>query len=85
MDTVSIDTQILSMNYGGWDTHKNQLTGIRRNLADLFSGQGGLATAMTAMAALCEWVEPGSSAAVFPNAGTTAEESPDFLAGLLPV
>lgn len=172
MDAASIDTQILSMNYGGWDTHKNQLTGISRNLKDLFSASGGLATSMTAMAglgtnaadkmvfnftsdfgrqlkanggfgtdhgrgiytillgsevsggtygemfpareaqpdsggkipletsgadilgltstekiqaALCEWVEPGSSSAVFPGAGMADEESPNLLAGLLPV
>jgi len=172
MDAASIDTQILSMNYGGWDTHSGQLTSIGRNLQDLFGSSGGLATTMTAMtdlgtnaadkmvfnfssdfgrqlkanggfgtdhgrgiytillgsevsggtygemfpareaqpdansriplqtsgadilgltstqriqAALCEWVEPGSSAAVFPTAGTAAEESPGLLDGLLAV
>jgi uncharacterized protein (DUF1501 family) len=49
MDAASIDTQILSMRYDGWDTHNNQLGRISGNLSDLFSSSGGLATALTAM------------------------------------
>lgn len=168
MDKASIDTQILSMRYDGWDTHNNQLNRISNNLEDLFSSTGGLATAMTAMdttaseqmlfnftsdfgrqlkangdrgtdhgrgiytvllgndvaggtygemfpereavtdsngripletsgadilgqtstekiqAALCDWVEPGSGAAVFPGAVLADEETPGLLSGLLP-
>lgn len=52
MDTASIETQILSMRYDSWDTHNNQIGRISDNLEDLFSSSGGLATAMTAIAAL---------------------------------
>jgi uncharacterized protein (DUF1501 family) len=52
MDSASINTQILSMRYDGWDTHNYQIDRITDNLEDLFSTSGGLATAMTAMAAL---------------------------------
>lgn len=52
MDTASIDTQILSMRYDGWDTHNNQIGRITDNLEDLFSTSGGLATAMASMTAL---------------------------------
>lgn len=169
MDRDSIDTQILSMRYDGWDTHNNQLGRISNNLSDLFSGSGGLATALTAMdtdsagkmvfnfstdfgrqlkangdrgtdhgrgvytvllgndvaggtygemfperealpdsngkvpletsgadilgltstekiqAALCNWVQPGSSSDVFENADVADEESPGLLSGLLPL
>lgn len=49
MDTTSIDTQILSMRYDGWDSHNNQLNRISNNLEDLFGSSGGLATAMKSM------------------------------------
>jgi uncharacterized protein (DUF1501 family) len=51
MDQVSMETQILSMRYDGWDTHNNQLGRITSNLGDLFSNTGGLATAMAEMSA----------------------------------
>ena len=171
MDASSINTQILSMRYDGWDTHNGQLSRIGNNLDDLFSTSGGLATTMNTMgaltsntaekivfnftsdfgrqliangdrgtdhgrgiytillgnevsgglygemfperealeengkipletsgadilgltstekiqAALCEWVEPGSSTAVFPNGNSADEETPGLLSGLLPV
>lgn len=178
MDSGSINTQILSMRYDGWDTHNNQLGRITDNLEDIFGGSGGLATAINAMgqlaldpenntdaasklvfnfttdfgrqlkangdkgtdhgrgvytillgndvsgglygemfpereawpdnngkvplqtsgadilgltstekiqAALCEWVQPGSSSAVFPNAASAAIEDTVSLDGLLPV
>jgi hypothetical protein len=177
MDSASINTQILSMRYDGWDTHNRQEGRITGNLEDLFASTGGLAPTMNAMqqlaldpannsdaanqivfnftsdfgrqlkangdrgtdhgrgiytillgndvsggtygemfpqrealvvndkvplqtsgadilgltstekiqAALCEWVEPGSSAAVFPNAGMAALEDGVSLAGLLPL
>jgi len=49
MDSASMNTQILSMRYDGWDTHNGQLGRISSNLSDLFSGSGGLATALAAM------------------------------------
>jgi uncharacterized protein (DUF1501 family) len=51
MDQASLETQILSMRYDGWDTHNNELGRIASNLGDLFSNSGGLATAMTEMSA----------------------------------
>ena len=50
--TASIDTQILSMRYDGWDTHNNQQERISDNLEDLFGNSGGLASTMTSMTAL---------------------------------
>lgn len=171
MDSASINTQILSMRYDGWDTHNKQEGRITGNLADLFGSTGGLATTMNAMqqlaltdaaekivfnftsdfgrqlkangdkgtdhgrgiytillgndvsggtygemfpqreampvngkvplqtsgadvlgltstekiqAALCEWVQLGSSEAVFPNVGFAAIEDSGILDGLLP-
>jgi uncharacterized protein (DUF1501 family) len=49
MNTDSLETQILSMRYDGWDTHNNQQARISENLSDLFSLSGGLATATNRM------------------------------------
>ena len=39
-----LDFQIMSMEYGGWDTHKNQKRFIEQRLADLFGDNQGLNT-----------------------------------------
>jgi uncharacterized protein (DUF1501 family) len=172
LDAASLETQILSMRYDGWDTHNNQLNRISDNLEDLFGSAGGLAVATNRMtqlstnpaanmvfnftsdfgrqlvangdrgtdhgrglytilinlgsdlaggtygemfpereaqpdgngriplqtsgadvlgltstekiqAALCDWVQPGSGAQVFPNAATAAEETAGLLSGLI--
>ncbi len=44
----------------------------------------GLTSTEHMQAALCEWVEPGSSGLVFPNAGSAAIEQAGMLNGLLP-
>jgi hypothetical protein len=44
----------------------------------------GLTSTEKIQAALCDWVQPGSGAAVFPNAFSAAEETPGLLTGLLP-
>jgi len=45
----------------------------------------GLTSTEKIQAALCDWVEPGSGAAVFPNAALADEETGGLLSGLLPV
>jgi len=44
----------------------------------------GLTSTERVQAALCEWVEPGSSSDVFPDAGSSDVESANLLDGLLP-
>lgn len=39
-----LSQRVLSMSYGGWDTHDNQYNEITSNLEDLFGAEGGLAT-----------------------------------------
>jgi uncharacterized protein (DUF1501 family) len=48
----ALDLGVMSMNYGGWDTHNNQATEIERNLADIFGENAGLMTAMNAISSL---------------------------------
>ncbi len=40
---------VVSMSYGGWDTHNNEAAEIGANLADVFGTGGGLDTALTAI------------------------------------
>jgi len=40
---------VVSMSYGGWDTHNNQAAEIGANLADIFGSGGGLDAALTAI------------------------------------
>ncbi len=59
LDSNSIDTQILSMRYDGWDTHNVQIGRIGNNLDDLFGSTGGLAITMAAMEQLAS--DPGNN------------------------
>jgi uncharacterized protein (DUF1501 family) len=42
-----LGTGVMSMSYGGWDTHDNQANEAGSNLADLFAVGGGLDTALS--------------------------------------
>ncbi len=56
---------VVSMKYGGWDTHNNQAAEIGANLQDLFGEDAGLATTMSAIENL-PWIDrPASSQLVF--------------------
>jgi len=41
-----LNMRVMSMSYGGWDTHNNEYFKIGNNLDDLFGASGGLATAL---------------------------------------
>lgn len=41
-----LNQRVLSMSYGGWDSHDNEYAEITGNLGDLFGAEGGLATAL---------------------------------------
>jgi len=41
-----LNMRVMSMSYGGWDTHKNEYVAIGGNLDDLFGAAGGLATTL---------------------------------------
>jgi uncharacterized protein (DUF1501 family) len=41
-----LDMRVMSMSYGGWDTHDNELQEIGSNLEDLFGSSGGFATTL---------------------------------------
>ncbi len=43
--------RLLSMSYGGWDTHTNEANRLSANLSDLLGAGGGLATATGEMSA----------------------------------
>lgn len=47
-DILGLST--LSMDYGGWDTHKDQQVRINRNLQDIFGSNGGLDVLYEALA-----------------------------------
>lgn len=51
-----LNLRVMSMSYGGWDTHDNQHAEITGNLADLLGSGGGLATALAAVEDL-PWLE----------------------------
>ena len=56
---------VVSMSYGGWDTHNNQSTEIGSNLAEVFGSRGGLDTALTAIESLPATERPASEQLVF--------------------
>ena len=56
---------VVSMSYGGWDTHNNQAAEIGLNLTDLFGSDGGIATALTAIETLPATEQPASEQLVF--------------------
>lgn len=61
----ALNLGVVSMNYGGWDTHDNEAVEIGGNLQDIFGEDAGLATAMSAIETL-PWLErPASSQLVF--------------------
>ena len=41
-----LNMRVMSMNYGGWDTHDNEYLEIGNNLEDLFGADGGFATTL---------------------------------------
>ena len=50
--------RVMSMSYGGWDSHDNQYAEISANVADLFGAEGGFATVLPLIRDL-----PGATAA----------------------
>jgi hypothetical protein len=47
-----LNARTVSMRYGGWDTHNNQISRIGNNLEDLFGSSGGLATSLAEIAGI---------------------------------
>jgi uncharacterized protein (DUF1501 family) len=41
-----LNQRVMSMSYGGWDTHDNEYAEITANLADVFGADGGFATTL---------------------------------------
>ena len=56
---------VVSMSYGGWDTHNDQVTEIGTNLTDVFGSSGGLDTALTAIESLPAAEQPAHEQLVF--------------------
>ncbi len=56
---------VVSMNYGGWDTHNNQAFEITANLQDIFGEGAGLSTAMSAIRQLPYLERPAADQLVF--------------------
>lgn len=56
---------VLSMSYGGWDTHDNQANEASSNLSDLFGNSGGLATTLQAIESLPYVATPAKNQLVF--------------------
>jgi len=56
---------VVSMSYGGWDTHDNEAAEIGANLADVFGSGGGLDTALTAIDSLPVAETPASEQLAF--------------------
>lgn len=56
---------VVSMSYGGWDTHNDQAAEIGANLADVFGDSGGLDTALTAIENLPAAERPAFERLVF--------------------
>jgi uncharacterized protein (DUF1501 family) len=56
---------VVSMSYGGWDTHDNESAEIGANLGDVFGSGGGLDTALTAIESLPAAAQPASDQLVF--------------------
>ncbi len=61
----ALNLGVLSMNYGGWDTHNNQAFEIGGNLQDIFGDGAGLATTMSGIRNLPYLDRPASSQLVF--------------------
>jgi hypothetical protein len=56
---------VLSMSYGGWDSHNNQAAEIGANLGDVFGAGGGLDTALAAIETLPAVDTPASEQLLF--------------------
>ncbi len=61
----ALNLGVLSMSYGGWDTHNNQAAEIGRNLGDLFGEGAGLATALDEIGGLPYLQRPARKQLVF--------------------
>jgi uncharacterized protein (DUF1501 family) len=57
--------RVMSMSYGGWDSHDNEYNEITANLADLFGVEGGLATVTPLLRGLPWQARPASEQLVF--------------------
>lgn len=57
--------RVMSMSYGGWDTHDNLYNEITGNLTDLFGLEGGLATLMPLVRELPWQEKPANEQLVF--------------------
>ena len=83
------------MEYIGWDTHSNENLpyGEMFSVSEIHGAAGATAFDQTAadiegrtglervLAEVCEWVEPGTGNAVFPDAGVSPlEDGFDFIA-----
>ena len=60
-----LNMQVLSMNFGGWDTHNNEYAEIGANLGDLFGAAGGLATTLPLIGGLPYLESPALDNLVF--------------------
>ena len=56
---------VVSMSYGGWDTHDNEAAEIGANLADVFGSGGGLDTALAAIGSLPVAEKPAAEQLAF--------------------
>lgn len=60
-----LGARVLSMGYGGWDTHDDEYNEIGDNLEDLFGAEGGFATALPLIEALPYLEQPQRDKLVF--------------------
>ena len=56
---------VVSMSYGGWDTHDNESAEMGANLADVFGSGGGLDTALAAIDTLPAAEQPATERLTF--------------------
>lgn len=60
-----LNMRVMSMSYGGWDTHDNQYLELSNNLDDLFGANGGLATALPQISSIPYLEQPAVDNLVF--------------------
>ena len=56
-----LNSSIVSMEYGGWDSHRDQRDKLEERFRDIFSNDGGLAQAQRVMAGVAPSVEAQST------------------------
>lgn len=60
-----LGSRVLSMNYGGWDTHDNEAVEMGGNLEDLFGASGGLAVTVPLIGSLPYLEQPAHEQLLF--------------------